>query len=116
MRGPLARIDVEHDGAGGVLVTVAGEIDLSNADQLRKDLDAAVIDAHAVVVDLTAVDYLDSQGVQLLYATARRLAGRGAELAVVSPTDSVVGEVLAVAGLDHLVPVREHIGDLWSVR
>ena len=62
-------------GADGIpVVTVAGEIDMSNADRFRDALAlAAAADGGAFVVDLTGVEYLDSAGVHALFAHASRI-------------------------------------------
>jgi anti-anti-sigma factor len=63
-------------GPDGIpVVTVAGEIDMSNADRFRDALGlaAAAGDGGAFVVDLTAVEYLDSAGVHALFAHASRI-------------------------------------------
>jgi anti-anti-sigma factor len=56
-------------------VTVAGEIDMSNADRFRDALGlaAAAVDGGSFVVDLTGVEYLDSAGVHVLFAHAARI-------------------------------------------
>ena len=64
-------------GADGIpVVTVAGEIDMSNADRLRDALGlaaAAAADGGSFVVDLTGVEYLDSAGVHALFEHAARI-------------------------------------------
>ena len=63
-------------GADGIpVVTVAGEIDMSNAGRFRDALDlaAAAVDGGSFVVDLTGVEYLDSAGVHVLFAHAARI-------------------------------------------
>ena len=63
-------------GADGIpVVTVAGEIDMSNADRFRDALGlaAAAADGGSFVVDLTGVEYLDSAGVHVLFAYAARI-------------------------------------------
>ena len=67
-------------GADGIpVVTVAGEIDMSNADRFRDALGlaaaaaAATADGGSFVVDLTGVKYLDSAGVHVLFAHAARI-------------------------------------------
>jgi anti-sigma B factor antagonist len=58
---------------GGVVISVAGEIDLLTADQLTEALAAAVARHALVVVDLTAVEFLSSSGLAAL-ALAHRAA------------------------------------------
>jgi anti-anti-sigma factor len=63
-------------GADGIpVVTVAGEIDMSNADRFRDALGlaAAAADGGSFVVDLTGAEYLDSAGVHALFAHASRI-------------------------------------------
>ncbi|WP_369192949.1 STAS domain-containing protein [Streptomyces djakartensis] len=75
-------------------LTVSGEIDMSNAVSLAEALDT---DSGPVEVDLTAVEYLDSAGLSVLFAHADRL-----EL-VVPP---LLEPVLTVSGLAQLVTVH----------
>ena len=63
-------------GTDGIpVVTVAGEIDMSNADRFRDALGlaAAAADGGSFVVDLTGVEYLDSAGVHALFEHAARI-------------------------------------------
>jgi anti-anti-sigma factor len=101
---PLARVEVTHPGPGQVALFVLGEVDLSNAVELGEIILAAIGDHSAAVVDLSAVQYLDSQGTRLLVDLA--LADHGAELIVVAPGDSVAGELLAISELHRLLDVR----------
>lgn len=92
---------VERRGAT-TAVEIRGEIDLSNATAVRRRIDAE-IDAQTadVVVDLTQVSYLDSQGVRLLRELAQRRP-----VAVVVANDSAIREILAVTKLDESISVR----------
>ncbi|MFF7765257.1 STAS domain-containing protein [Streptomyces massasporeus] len=93
MTSPLTLTHARRADGTSVL-TVVGEIDQSNAD----DLAAALDDARAqVVVDLTGVGYLDSAGLNVLFAR-----GTGLEL-IVPP---LLSPVVTVSGLADLVPVR----------
>lgn len=58
---------------GGVIIAVAGEIDLLTADQLTEALATEVARQALVVVDLTAVNFLSSSGLAAL-ALAHRAA------------------------------------------
>ena len=61
---------------GIAVVTVAGEIDMSNPARFRDALGlaaAAAADGGSFVVDLTGVEYLDSAGVHVLFAHAARI-------------------------------------------
>jgi anti-anti-sigma factor len=68
-------LSTRADADGIPVVTVAGEIDMSNADRFRDALGlaAAAVDGGSFVVDLTGVEYLDSSGVHVLFAHASRI-------------------------------------------
>lgn len=79
---------------GTNLLTVAGEIDMSNAATFAQALEAT--NGH-VFVDLTGVDYLDSAGIAVLFAHAGRIdviAG------------SLITPVLTISGLPELATVH----------
>lgn len=65
-----------HRPDGAPSLTVAGEIDMSNADVFAAALADAVRHAGEVVlvVDLTGVQYLDSIGLAALFTHAERIA------------------------------------------
>jgi anti-anti-sigma factor len=80
-------------------VTVAGEIDMSNADRFRDALGlaaAAAADGGSFVVDLTGVEYLDSAGVHVLFAHAARIR------LIAGP---LLEPVLAISGLSDITSV-----------
>jgi len=68
----------------GVIVSVAGEIDLLTADQLREALEAEVVRRELVVVDLTAVEFLSSSGLAALALAHRAAVEAGRELRLVA--------------------------------
>ncbi len=61
--------------ADGVVLTVAGEIDLSNIDAFAEALDSASSsrDGGLVTVDLSGVEYLDSGAISVLFANADQI-------------------------------------------
>lgn len=91
------------------MIRVSGEIDLSNAFRLGRDMEQAIANASAVAVDLTAVDYIDSQGVRVLYQLSQRLTADGIELSFIAPAASIAGQVLLLTKISDLVPVRESL-------
>jgi anti-anti-sigma factor len=62
-------------------------------------------DARGLVVDLTAVEYLDSAGLRMLYRIAERLAPRRLALCVVAPDRSPVRRILTLSGFDSYAPI-----------
>ena len=96
-------VDLPTDGVAGV--AVRGEVELATAPALTAALEEGIRrSSGAFVVDLVAVDFLDSSGIACL-VRARALLGRDDRaLALVCPPGSV-RRVLELTGIDELVPV-----------
>jgi anti-sigma B factor antagonist len=109
--------DVEFDSSDrGVVARVSGEIDLSNAASLGAALaDAMPNHEQRLILDMTAVEYLDSAGIQLIYQLRERLRARGQNLVLVIPTPSPSHDALRLAGLTQHVEMvetlKEAVGD-----
>jgi anti-sigma B factor antagonist len=81
---PLAVKRASRDGVE--LVLVEGELDIATAPRLINVLNQVVQDAlRSVVVDLSAVGFMDSTGLALLINAHRRLTRRRKGFAVVCP-------------------------------
>ena len=106
------RIDIVSEGEDLALLRVAGEIDLCSSFSFREQLSRAVDGGAArVVLDLRGVSLIDSAGLSVLAATARRLFLEAREFAVICP-EGRLRRVLATARLDRLVsvvPAREDL-------
>jgi anti-sigma B factor antagonist len=96
-------VDLPSDKVAGV--AVRGEVELPTAPALTVALEEGIRrSSGAFVVDLVAVDFLDSSGVACL-VRARALLGRdNRALALVCPAGNV-RRVLELTGIDELVPV-----------
>jgi len=90
----------------GVVVAFAGEVDLEQSPRARQILLEHVARYPVVLVDLSAVDYIDSSGVASLveaYQAARkRRSGFG--LAALSPA---ARRVLELGRLDRVFPIYD---------
>jgi anti-sigma B factor antagonist len=89
------------DRPGHVRVALAGDCDLAVRDQLSEALLAAVSRCDTVIVDLAAVEFLDSSGLHGLVAAHRAAVERGGHLYVENPAGSVAAvlDLTGVAGL-----------------
>jgi anti-sigma B factor antagonist len=104
----LARVESERDG-DRCIVRIQGEIDISNAREVSRWVEAAAPnDAPTIVVDLSDVAYLDSAGVHLLFQLAERLRSRRQELRLIVPEDAPVRSLLEFTGLPMVIPVDDH--------
>ena len=93
--------------AGAQRVVACGEVDVSNADELRAALDAAIGEAAGeVVCDLSEVPYIDSTGIGVLVGAAHRAADAGLALVVDRPQRNV-SRVLGLLGVDAELNVRD---------
>ncbi len=72
-----------HRQPGAAVVAPAGEIDVATVDRLRGPLHAAEQEAATVVLDLRAVGFMDTSGLQLVFDEQRRSAQSGFEFVVV---------------------------------
>jgi anti-sigma B factor antagonist len=98
-------IDVEH-GDGTTFVVLRGDLDLATAPQLRECLVKIIDEAARIVVDLEAVDFLDSAGLGILVAGLNRARTRGGELELVC-TNSQVRKPLEITGLHRVFTIHD---------
>jgi anti-anti-sigma factor len=86
---------------GKVVLIAAGEIDLSNVDAFNQALTAATTEAGSnggtLIVDLSAVEYLDSAAINALFARADHIQ------LIAHP---LLMPILTVSGLTELVTVE----------
>jgi anti-sigma B factor antagonist len=87
-----------------VTLAVAGELDLATTPQVAAHLDALEPGVGAVVLDLSAVTFLDSSGVALLLAIARRAEQEGWRLSITGTPPQAHG-VLELCGLLDVLPL-----------
>jgi anti-anti-sigma factor len=107
----LARLQLQQHGRA-LVVRIEGEIDLSNAEQIRDDVTKAVPhDAAGVALDLTATTYLDSSGIRLLFDLAQRLHARRQQLVLVVTDQALVRRVIVLTKLDEAVPLHTTLDD-----
>jgi anti-sigma B factor antagonist len=76
---------------------------VASAEALRKELADASERPRVgtVIVDLSAVTFIDSTGLGVLVGAARRLRAQGGDLQLVGCT-TALRRVLVIAGLDHV--------------
>ena len=88
-----------------VVVTVAGEIDLTNAESLRDALLSALnAGALGLVVDMAATTFIDSAGVTALVRASRRAAATDTTLRLAATAPAVL-RVLNLVGIDQLIDI-----------
>jgi anti-sigma B factor antagonist len=84
------------------LLTVAGELDLSNSMELRRRVERAVREGrNRLVIDLTGLTHMDSTGMAALIDAHQLSKERGGGMALVITSESV-RRTVEVRGLDRL--------------
>ena len=95
---------------GSVIARLSGDIDLSNAQALKRSIAESISNQELrLVVDLSAVGYLDSAGIAMLFDLSRRLAEHQQELILLVPAESPVRRSLEVSGWPTDVPIVDSL-------
>jgi anti-anti-sigma factor len=105
----LATVEVDRQD-DAVVAVIHGDIDLSNIQVVRGQLDAVLADGHARhVVDLTHTTFIDSVGIHLLFSIADSLRTRRQELRIVIPETSSVARVLRLTDVPSVIPMYSDV-------
>jgi anti-sigma B factor antagonist len=105
LREPPVRAIEELNGS--VIVRLAGELDLYNADDIRRALAQAIDSApEKIVVDMAAVDFVDSTALGVLIEARAKLGRAGVLLAA---PQLETRRTLQVSGLDRHLPVHDSV-------
>ncbi len=97
-------IDVETLD-GFEVVSVRGELDSGTSTRLAQELDRLVAAGTPVVVDLSALSFIDSGGLHALMKPRP-----SARISVVCPPGNV-SRVMSVVRLEHVLPLYERLED-----
>jgi len=89
-----------------VHVTLPAEIDVTNADSIRRQITAAALrpGVRIVVADMTGTTFCDSTGVRGLLVAHERAARNGAELRLLRP-DPAVMRTLELLSADDVLTI-----------
>jgi len=101
LTGATLRIEMFLDGRG---IRLAGEVDMENVDRLEKALESLVARGGEVLVDCSALTFMDSTGFGVLINAAKALGDRG-RVVLISPGEPIA-RTLNLMGVD-LVPNLE---------
>ena len=113
----LAQLHFEELGDDAVVVSISGEVDDSNAAELRRAVAARLSPgARLLIVDLSDTAYLDSTGVELVFELARQLAARRQELGIVAPAATGVRRVLELCDISSVARLVEDRAELVARR
>jgi anti-sigma B factor antagonist len=88
-----------------VELRLAGELDIGTAGHFRHAFQALDKRARTVVVDLSALTFIDSTGLHELVVAHKALQASGGQLVLQSPSTQT-RRVLEIVGLDRLLSIR----------
>src|SRR5947209_19101747 len=92
-----------------IIVSISGEIDLSNAARIGREFTDIPNSALGLVVEIAGVDYLDSTAIALLYELHLRLERRGQRLVIVAPSGGTPRRILELAAFDKQATVIDDL-------
>jgi serine/threonine-protein kinase RsbW len=96
---------VQQSQRGGAFVmVVGGDLDRAVASELEELLRASGVRGARVVVDLRALEFIDSSGLAVLIRAAAEAQREGWELSIVASSSSTVQRIFTVSGMSDVLP------------
>jgi anti-sigma B factor antagonist len=93
---------------GTAVLALSGDVDLSHSPALRKVLMEMMLDRRTVVVDLSAVTYVDSSGIAGLVEAYQMARKNGTTFTLAAISDPV-RRVLQLARLDRVFAIADTV-------
>ncbi len=104
-----AGLEVDTSHAPVVVIRLSGEVDVFSAPRLREKIIELVNQGRRLlVVDLDAVDFLDSTGLGVLVGGLKRLRSHDGEMSVVCNQPRVL-RVFELTRLDGVIPLHRTV-------
>jgi anti-sigma B factor antagonist len=101
------RVNTEQIDDRTAVISVAGEVDLYTAPELKRELVSAIDQgARKIVVDLSEATFIDSTTLGVLLSGVKRLRPLDGELAVVC-TDRNIRKIFEITLLDRVFSIHE---------
>ncbi|MDT5095249.1 MAG: hypothetical protein QOH60_4612 [Mycobacterium sp.] len=97
----FARVSADTD-TDLTVITIMGEIDASNVDDVSRHTRGLVPEGGALIVDLTATDFIAIDGLRMLFALCSQCARTDTKWTLV--TTGAVSRLLRLADPDKLLP------------
>lgn len=106
----LVGVHIEQRDGDVVVARLTGEIDISVAESTGRRITTEVpSSARGLVIDMSALGFLDSSGVSMLFSLVRSIGSRRQELHVVAPAGTPVSRVLEIVEFERAAPVHEEL-------
>lgn len=99
MQGGQLELELDGGNGEGVVIRCAGDLDIASADRLTEALEKVLAGgAHAVVVDGSRLQFVDSAGLRALLIGRKRAEQDGRSFRVVQPSEALE-KMLEISGL-----------------
>ena len=98
-------IAIEELGDTGRLVRLTGSLDIEGSEAVSLPLAALAGKYTAVIVDMSAVDYIASVGVGKLIQNAQAVERNGGKFVIASPS-GLAADVLMAMKIDLVIPIH----------
>lgn len=103
------RVDLIRNGQV-IVARMPVEVEITQAPSLRGQLMQAVENRDlGLVIDLTATEYLDSSGINMLFELGEGLAARQLRMAVVMAQGGLVERVVSIVDLGSAMPIHRDV-------
>lgn len=110
---PALDVVVEHHGSHQVAI-VTGEVDMASVGALRSQLRDLMVDGGPhLLVDLSAVSFMDSAGLAALVATRKQARVFQGSFGLIAPSKQV-SRLLSLTAMDKVFPCYASLEDALS--
>lgn len=99
-----------HEEQGKLVIRLSGDVDLDHSARIRRLLLDQVEKGKDILVDLSAVDYIDSSGIASLVEALQAVRDAGHDLQLVAVSQQAM-RVLRLARLDKVFSIHEDLAD-----
>jgi anti-sigma B factor antagonist len=105
-------LDVKLERDGDIcVISLAGEVDVYTSPSFKERLVKAIDDGcTSIVVDLEAVDFIDSSGLGVLVSGLRRVKEQNGSIRLVCTREPIM-KVFRITGLDRVFPVFASVAE-----
>lgn len=94
---------------GTLILSVLGDLDFGSAPELAERLAGAASPLWSLVLDLNALEFMDSSGLSVLLAATTRARERGCSVSLARP-NAGLRRLLPLTDLDAVLPLRSEDG------
>jgi anti-anti-sigma factor len=104
-------LEVRGEEHGFTVIGLVGELDLTNAEDVERELVLAAGGDGGIVLDLNGVTFIDSAALHMLFRVARGI-GDARRFGIVLEPTALVARTLEIVGLNAVTTVRQSVEEL----